>query len=342
MLAVGIFPADVGTPPHVVTASPVVRAGICFPVGISSRHSHGAGGWNGCCAIPSAQMNVWRPSAFARCRGCISHTRMLSNPKATNIGTLTFPANPTTTCSGQLQLAGPGVVSVELSPHPGARAPRPFLYSDGLRVDSSTGSGQKKPRRGIAILLAEHLAAMLYQDDRSLSPWKGKGCRFADDPHWRRVTLFHEYFPGDTGQAAAQAIRPVGQPWWSDFWNTSPGIAVFHLPTSLDKLEHVVPLTDEDRSALAGNTPVGAHGMDRARLAGRAGVLGAEGRVVSFKGDSDLITQRLVRREGHFFTGPCLSARLKVRRSRQRPWSSRRGFGRTSAGKEQRPMARSS
>ncbi len=76
----------------------------------------------------------------------------------------------------------------------------PIFYGDRLLVDYPTGSGQKRSLREIAVLLAERLAATLHPDDRGLSPWQGEDRRFADDPHWRGLTLFHEYFHGDTGQ----------------------------------------------------------------------------------------------------------------------------------------------
>jgi hypothetical protein len=33
-----------------------------------------------------------------------------------------------------------------------------------------------------------------------MRPWHGEDRRFADDPHWRPLTLFHEYFDGDRGK----------------------------------------------------------------------------------------------------------------------------------------------
>ncbi|WP_447862290.1 MGH1-like glycoside hydrolase domain-containing protein [Nitrospira calida] len=74
------------------------------------------------------------------------------------------------------------------------------FYGDRLLVDYPTGSGQKRSLREIAVLLAERLAATFHPDERGLSPWQGEDRRFADDPHWRGLTLFHEYFHGDMGR----------------------------------------------------------------------------------------------------------------------------------------------
>jgi hypothetical protein len=32
------------------------------------------------------------------------------------------------------------------------------------------------------------------------APWQGAEARYATDPRWRGLTLFHEYFHGDTGR----------------------------------------------------------------------------------------------------------------------------------------------
>ena len=37
-------------------------------------------------------------------------------------------------------------------------------------------------------------------DDRASRPCHGTEARYAADPHWRDLVLFHEYFHGDTGR----------------------------------------------------------------------------------------------------------------------------------------------
>jgi len=45
--------------------------------------------------------------------------------------------------------------------------------------------------------------------------WReARACRlqqFANDPHWRDLLLFHEYFNGDTGEGLVPVIKPDGR-----------------------------------------------------------------------------------------------------------------------------------
>lgn len=73
-------------------------------------------------------------------------------------------------------------------------------YGDGFRVEYPTGSGQKQSLRAIALSLAARLAGIFLPNDQGMRPWHVEDRRFAEDPHWRSLTLFHEYFDGDTGR----------------------------------------------------------------------------------------------------------------------------------------------
>jgi hypothetical protein len=73
-------------------------------------------------------------------------------------------------------------------------------YGDGFQVEYPTGSGQKQSLRTIATSLAARLAGIFLPNDQGMRPWHGEDRRFAADPHWRPLTLFHEYFEGDTGR----------------------------------------------------------------------------------------------------------------------------------------------
>ncbi|MCP9439751.1 MAG: glucosidase [Nitrospira sp.] len=73
-------------------------------------------------------------------------------------------------------------------------------YGDGFRVEYPTGSGQKQSLRAIATALAARLAGLFLPNGEGMRPWHGEDRRFADDPHWRPLTLFHEYFDGDSGR----------------------------------------------------------------------------------------------------------------------------------------------
>jgi hypothetical protein len=73
-------------------------------------------------------------------------------------------------------------------------------YGDGFQVECPTGSGQKQSLRAIATSLAARLAGIFLPNDQGMRPWHGEDRRFAEDPHWRPLALFHEYFDGDTGR----------------------------------------------------------------------------------------------------------------------------------------------
>ncbi len=76
------------------------------------------------------------------------------------------------------------------------------FYGEEFRIECPAGSGQRLSLREVAALLAGRLASIFLPDGESTSrrPWHGPDRRFAEDPHWRDLQLFHEYFDGDTGR----------------------------------------------------------------------------------------------------------------------------------------------
>jgi hypothetical protein len=51
----------------------------------------------------------------------------------------------------------------------------------------------------VARELSKRLCSMFLPDCEGRRPCHGDSQRYADDPHWRKLVLFHEYFHGDTG-----------------------------------------------------------------------------------------------------------------------------------------------
>jgi hypothetical protein len=74
------------------------------------------------------------------------------------------------------------------------------FYGDGLRVEFPTGSGRLLNLQSIARELAWRLTRLFIPDGDGRRPCHGDDRRFASDPHWRDLVLFHEYFHGDTGR----------------------------------------------------------------------------------------------------------------------------------------------
>jgi mannosylglycerate hydrolase MGH1-like protein len=74
------------------------------------------------------------------------------------------------------------------------------FYGETLRVECPTGSGRFMNLLEVAQEIASRLARLFLRDERGRRPCHGQDSRFASDPHWRDLVLFHEYFHGDTGR----------------------------------------------------------------------------------------------------------------------------------------------
>jgi hypothetical protein len=77
-----------------------------------------------------------------------------------------------------------------------------YFYGDRLQVECPTGSGNTMNLKSVASELASRLTRLFLPDATGGSPCHGNDRRYADDPHWRDLLLFHEYFDGDTGRGA--------------------------------------------------------------------------------------------------------------------------------------------
>jgi hypothetical protein len=74
------------------------------------------------------------------------------------------------------------------------------FYGDSLRVECPRGSGQSMNLAEVAVELAARLKRIFLPDQEGRRPCHGMDHRFADDPHWRDLILFNEYFHGDNGR----------------------------------------------------------------------------------------------------------------------------------------------
>jgi Glycosyl hydrolase family 63 C-terminal domain len=74
------------------------------------------------------------------------------------------------------------------------------FYGDALRVECPTGSGRQMNLAEVADELAARLTRLFLPDEQGRRPCHGPEQRFADDPHWRDLVLFYEYFHGDNGR----------------------------------------------------------------------------------------------------------------------------------------------
>jgi len=74
------------------------------------------------------------------------------------------------------------------------------FYGDALRVECPTGSGRSMNLAEVARELSARLTRLFLPDGQGRRPCHGSDRRFADDPHWQDLILFHEYFHGDNGR----------------------------------------------------------------------------------------------------------------------------------------------
>ncbi len=73
------------------------------------------------------------------------------------------------------------------------------FYGDDFKVQCPTGSGQYMTLFEVARELSRRLASTFLRDATGRRPVYGGTAKFQDDPHWRDLILFYEYFHGDNG-----------------------------------------------------------------------------------------------------------------------------------------------
>ena len=74
------------------------------------------------------------------------------------------------------------------------------FYGDSLKVELPTGSGRHVTLAEVAREIAARLSRIFLPDASGRRPCHGEERRYAEDPHWRDLVLFHEYFHGENGR----------------------------------------------------------------------------------------------------------------------------------------------
>ena len=72
-------------------------------------------------------------------------------------------------------------------------------YGDDLKVECPTGSGTMMTLFEVAQELTRRLTGTFLRDGDGRRPVYGGSKLFQEDPHWRDLILFYEYFHGDNG-----------------------------------------------------------------------------------------------------------------------------------------------
>jgi hypothetical protein len=74
-----------------------------------------------------------------------------------------------------------------------------IYYGDDFTIECPTGSGHRMNLYQVAEELSRRLTNIFLRDGEGRRPVHGKTKKFQDDPHWRDLLLFYEYFHGDNG-----------------------------------------------------------------------------------------------------------------------------------------------
>jgi hypothetical protein len=74
------------------------------------------------------------------------------------------------------------------------------FYGDKFKVECPVGSGIMLTLQQVSQELSRRLSSIFLANQDGRRPCHGMDTRFAHDPHWRDLVLFHEYFHGDTGR----------------------------------------------------------------------------------------------------------------------------------------------
>ena len=72
-------------------------------------------------------------------------------------------------------------------------------YGDDFKIECPTGSGNLMTLYQVAEDITRRLSSIFLRNEEGRRPVYGGTEKFQDDPHWRDLILFYEYFHGDNG-----------------------------------------------------------------------------------------------------------------------------------------------
>ncbi len=74
------------------------------------------------------------------------------------------------------------------------------FYGDDFKIECPTGSGVWMTLKEVATELSRRMSNLFLPDAEGRRPCHGDDPRYRDDPYWKDLVLFYEYFHGDTGR----------------------------------------------------------------------------------------------------------------------------------------------
>ncbi len=84
-------------------------------------------------------------------------------------------------------------------------------FTDGFRVDFPTASGNTMNMQSISMEIAKRLISIFEKDSEGNRPVNGSESIYQQDPHFKDLVLFYEYFHGDT----ARGVGASHQTGWT-------------------------------------------------------------------------------------------------------------------------------
>ncbi len=72
-------------------------------------------------------------------------------------------------------------------------------YGDSLKVEFPTGSGKLMNLWDVSMELSKRLIRLFTRNEEGKRPIYGQTQKFQEDPHWKDLILFNEYYHGDNG-----------------------------------------------------------------------------------------------------------------------------------------------
>jgi hypothetical protein len=74
------------------------------------------------------------------------------------------------------------------------------FYGESFKVEFPTRSGNWITLGEASRLLAQRVSSIFLPDGLGQRPCHGEEARYANDPYWKDLVLFNEYFHGETGK----------------------------------------------------------------------------------------------------------------------------------------------
>ena len=87
------------------------------------------------------------------------------------------------------------------------------FYGKDFKIECPTGSGNEMTLLEVAKFISARIAKLFLKDGDGRRPANGDAEKFNNDPHWKELVLFYEYFHGDSGKG----IGASHQTGWTGF-----------------------------------------------------------------------------------------------------------------------------